>query len=146
MRPWRSSPLMGAGLAALLLAGCVQQGPPGVGVQKLAADIVFGVKPATDTPPPNLEPGQAGPGDATTYVPDTTSEAPLLDAGDTGGGNFSGPKSGRPHLPRITPLNPPKSTCPPAALTAFHRAGRHSDRAKAPGFHTARAAIRVLRP
>src|SRR5438445_380087 len=70
MRPWRSSPLMGAGLAALLLAGCVQQGPPGVGVQKLAADIVFGVKPATDTPPPNLEPGQAGPGDATTYAPD----------------------------------------------------------------------------
>ena len=62
-----------AGLAALMLAGCVKQDPPGVGVQKLAADIVFGVKPAADTPPPNLEPGQAGPGDATTYVPDAGS-------------------------------------------------------------------------
>src|SRR5258705_10993966 len=108
MRPWRSSPLMGAGLAALLLAGCVKQGPPGVGVQKLAADIVFGVKPAANTPPPNLEPGQAGPGDATTYVPDTTSPG---SASDFGGGDFSsGPARPGPRLPRVTPLNPPKST------------------------------------
>jgi hypothetical protein len=104
-----------AGLAALLLAGCVKQDPPGVGIQKLAADIVFGVKPATDTPPPNLEPGQAGPGDATTYVPD----APADQASEIGGGNFSGPTGARSHLPRLTPLTPPKSTCPPAALTAF---------------------------
>ena len=117
MPRWRRSRVAVAGLAALLLAGCVEQGRPGVGVQKLAADIVFGVKPATDTPPPNLEPGQAGPGDATTYVPDTASDGPALD--DTGGGDFSRPKSGRPRLPRVTPLNPPKSTCPPAALTAF---------------------------
>src|SRR5438132_4932232 len=106
MRPWRSSPLMGAGLAALLLAGCVQQGPPGVGVQKLAADIVFGVKPAANTPPPNLEPGQAGPGDATTYVPDAR---PVGDSSAFGGGDFSsGPARPGPRLPRITPLNPPK--------------------------------------
>ena len=52
------------------LAGCVKQDAPGVGIQKLAADIVFGVKPAPETPPPNLAPGQVGPGDATTYVPD----------------------------------------------------------------------------
>ena len=59
MRPWRSSSvrLTVAGLAALLLAGCVKQDAPGVGIQKLAADIVFGVKPAADTPPPNLDPG-----------------------------------------------------------------------------------------
>src|SRR5205085_6300654 len=30
-----------------------------------------------------------------------------------------GPRRPGPRLPRITPLNPPKSTCPPAALTAF---------------------------
>jgi hypothetical protein len=107
-----------AGLAALLLGGCVKQGPPGVGVQKLAADIVFGVKPATNTPPPNLEPGQAGPGDATTYVPDASSSAAA--SSNFGGGDFSsGPARPGPRLPRVTPLNPPKSTCPPAALTAF---------------------------
>ncbi len=118
MRPWRSSPLMGAGLAALLLAGCVKQGPPGVGVQKLAADIVFGVKPAVDTPPPNLEPGQGGPGDATTFVPDAGSSSAA--GSSDGGGDFSsGPARPRPRLPRVTPLTPPKSTCPPAALTAF---------------------------
>ncbi len=111
--------LVVAGLAALLLAGCVKQDPPGVGIQKLAADIVFGVKPADATPPPNLEPGQAGPGDATTYVPE--AQAPSNPGSAFGGGgNFSGP-TGRPgpRLPRVTPLAPPKSTCPPAALTAF---------------------------
>ena len=106
-----------AGLAALMLAGCVQQDPPGVGVQKLAADIVFGVKPAADTPPPNLEPGQAGPGDATTYVPDSSSSSEQ--GPSAGGGNFSGPNRPGPRLPRLTPIAPPKSTCPPAALTAF---------------------------
>src|SRR3954447_24100373 len=107
-----------AGLAALMLAGCVKQDAPGVGIQKLAADIVFGVKPAADTPPPNLEPGQAGPGDATTYVPEPSF--PTDQAAAFGGGNFSGP-TGRtgPRLPRVTPIGPPKSTCPPAALTAF---------------------------
>ena len=110
--------LLLAGLAALLLAGCVKQDAPGVAIQKLAADIVFGVKPADETPPPNLSPGQAGPGDATTYVPDGSSG---FDPGSAfGGGNFSGPTSTpRPRLPRVTPLAPPKLTCPPAALTAF---------------------------
>src|SRR5258705_1902836 len=102
MRPWRSSPLMGAGLAALLLAGCVKQDAPGVGVQKLAADIVFGVKPATDTPPPNLEPGQAGPGDATTYVPDSGGGS--SDAGPDAAGDFSGPLRPKVGRPRLTPL------------------------------------------
>jgi len=104
-----------AGLAALLLAGCVKQDDPGVAVQKLAADIVFGVKPAVDVPPPNFNPGQAGEGDATTYVPDGVAgpDAPEMTAG-----TFSGPRAkvGR---PRLTPVTPPKSTCPPAALTAF---------------------------
>ncbi|HEV7862333.1 MAG TPA: hypothetical protein VGR20_06520 [Acidimicrobiia bacterium] len=106
-----------AGVAALMLAGCVKQDAPGVGIQKLAADIVFGVKPAADTPPPNLDPGQAGPGDATTYVPDPGS----FGAGTApGGGDFSsGPARPGPRLPRVTPIAPPKSTCPPAALTAF---------------------------
>jgi hypothetical protein len=131
VRPWRSRlgghpPTPGpsvrlavAGLAALLLAGCVKQDAPGVGIQKLAADIVFGVKPAADTPPPNLDPGPVTGGDATTYLPDTSS--PAADPGTAfGGGGFSGP-TGRtgPRLPRVTPIAPPKSTCPPAALTAF---------------------------
>ncbi len=80
MRPWHRSSrrLVVAGIAALFLAGCVKQDAPGVGIQKLAADIVFGVKPQADTPPPNLTPGQAGQGDATTYVPDgsAASDAP----------------------------------------------------------------------
>jgi hypothetical protein len=118
MQPWRSSRrLMVAGLAALLLAGCVKQDPPGVGIQKLAADIVFGVKPPADTPPPNLDPGQAGPGDATTYVPE--AQAPSDPPAAFGDGSFSRPKRGSARLPRVTPLAPPKSTCPPAALTAF---------------------------
>jgi hypothetical protein len=106
-----------AGLAALLLAGCVKQDSPGVAIQKLAADIVFGVKPPVDTPPPNLEPGQAGQGDATTYVPDLSSpsdEAPALEDG-----SFSGPSRPKRGVPRLTPLAPPRAACPPAALTAF---------------------------
>jgi hypothetical protein len=113
MRPWRSGVPV-AGLAALLLAGCVQPGPPGVGIQKLAADIVFGVKPPTDTPPPNLEPGPVGAGDATTYLPDGSAPAPAA-PGDAG--SALPPKSGP--RARLTPLQPVKSTCPPAALTAF---------------------------
>ncbi len=110
--------LLLAGLAAIFLAGCVERDKPGVAIQKLAADIVFGVKPADETPPPNLSPGQAGPGDATTYVPDGSSGSAQGSA--FGGGNFSGPASSpRPRLPRVTPLAPPKLTCPPAALTAF---------------------------
>jgi hypothetical protein len=105
------------GLAALLLAGCVERDKPGVAIQKLAADIVFGVKPADETPPPNLSPGQAGPGDATTYVPDGSAAS---DSGSAfGGGDFSGPSNPRARLPRVTPLAPPKTSCPPAALTAF---------------------------
>jgi hypothetical protein len=109
--------LVAAGLAAVFLAGCVERDKPGVAIQKLAADIVFGVKPADETPPPNLSPGQAGPGDATTYVPDSSSgafdDAPALD------GAFSGPRAKPRGTPRLTPLAPNKSTCPPAALTAF---------------------------
>ncbi len=107
-----------AGVATLLLAGCVNQGAPGVGVQKLAADIVFGAK--TGVPlPPNLAPGQVRPGEATTYVPGPASAA----AGGAGSeasddGDFdSGPGRGR--LRPVTPLNPPRAPCPPAALTAF---------------------------
>ena len=106
-----------ATIAALFLAGCVERDPPGVGIQKLAADIVFGVKPAADTPPPNLDPGQAGAGDATTYVPDPGS----LPTARPSAATTSPPVPGRsgPRLPRVTPVAPPKSTCPPAALTAF---------------------------
>jgi hypothetical protein len=111
--------LAAAGLAAVFLAGCVERDAPGVGIQKLAADIVFGMKPAADTPPPNLDPGQAGAGDATTYVPDPATgggSSPFGSDGDFA----SGPSRGSgPRLPRVTPLAPPKSTCPPAALTAF---------------------------
>ncbi|HVW33609.1 MAG TPA: hypothetical protein VHL53_13805 [Acidimicrobiia bacterium] len=108
--------LAGAGLAALLLAGCVHQDAPGVGIQKLAADIVFGVKPAADTAPPNLAPGPVSPGDATTYVP---GGGPAGDAADFGAGDFSSGPGGSRRLPRVTPLTPSKVSCPPAALTAF---------------------------
>jgi hypothetical protein len=104
--------------ALLLTSGCVRQGPPGVGVQKLAADLVFGMPPGT-TPPPNLAPGEVGPGDATTYVPVPASsaagagpEAPDEDDFDSGPGGH-GP------LRPVTPLNPARTPCPPAALTAF---------------------------
>ena len=108
------------GLAAVFLAGCVERDGPGVAVQKLAADIVFGVEPPTTTPPPNFMPGQAGAGDATTYVPEAPVSASGPAAGFSGGGDFSGPADrARPRLPRVTPLAPSKAACPPAALTAF---------------------------
>ena len=118
MRPWHRSShrLVVAGIAALFLAGCVKQDAPGVGIQKLAADIVFGVKPQAETPPPNLTPGQAGQGDATTYVPDgpAGSEAP-----EPPDANFSGPTRPKRGTPRLLPVTPSKLSCPPAALTAF---------------------------
>jgi hypothetical protein len=116
--PWRNR-LTIAAVTAVFLAGCVERDAPGVGIQKLAADIVFGVKPAADTPPPNLDPGQAGVGDATTYVPDPGSFAA---PGAGGSGDFGGSGPGRAtgsRAPRVTPLAPAKSICPPAALTAF---------------------------
>jgi hypothetical protein len=90
-----------------LTAGCVEQDPPGVGIQKLSADIVFGVKPAdAPAPPANLAPGWVqGEGVPVTYAPSGPAIAPGL-------------KTGRPRLP-ITPLTPPRSSCPPAALNAF---------------------------
>ncbi|MGH9004753.1 MAG: hypothetical protein ACRDYV_16635, partial [Acidimicrobiia bacterium] len=99
----------------VLAAGCAQPDPPGVGVQKLAADIVFGVKPPPpDTPPANTIAGGGGyTGDATTYVPYPQSYPTP---------SFPAPRAPRPpttRLPRPTPLNPPKAACPPAALNAF---------------------------
>ena len=109
-----------AGLAAVFLAGCVERDGPGVAVQKLAADIVFGVESATTAPPPNFMPGQAGAGDATTYLPQSPGSASDPAAGFSGGGDFSGPADrARPRLPRLTPLTPSKAACPPAAMTAF---------------------------
>jgi hypothetical protein len=100
----------------LLLTACVEPDPPGVGVQKLAADIVFGVTlPSADTPPANLAPGAAGQGDAVTYVPPVSPLAGRLP-------DIPAPRAPRPpnsRLPRPTPLSSPKSPCPPAALTAF---------------------------
>jgi hypothetical protein len=99
-----------------LTAGCAQPDPPGVGIQKLAADIVFGLKPPPpDAPPANTAPGTDGlTGDATTYVPGASQSYPTP--------SFPAPRaprlpSGR--QPRPTPLNPTRSACPPAALNAF---------------------------
>ncbi len=108
-----------AGLAvALLGAGCVDQDPPGVGVQKLAADIVFGVKEAPpDAPPANVNPGPAGDFDPVTFVPVSPPASSL-----PGQSSIGTPRPPRPpisRLPRPTPLNPNRSPCPPAALTAF---------------------------
>jgi len=97
-------------------AGCAQPDPPGVGVQKLAADIVFGVKPPPpDAPPANTRVGTGYEGDATTYVPVGPSQSYPTSA-------FPAPRAPRPpstRQPRPTPLNPNKAACPPAALNAF---------------------------
>jgi hypothetical protein len=99
----------------MLLTACVEPDAPGVGVQKLAADIVFGVKPPSpDVPPPNLAPGTAGPGDAVTYVPPVSFTGPPSDIPAP-----RAPRTPNARLPRLTPLASPKSPCPPAALTAF---------------------------
>ena len=111
IRPWV------AGVAVLVVAGgCVEPDPPGVGIQKLAADIVFGVKPLDpDTPPANLSPGRFE-GDAVTFVTPSGggSGSP---ASPATGARPARPPSNR--LPRPTPLTPPRLPCPPAALTAF---------------------------
>jgi len=109
--------LISAGLVLLAAAGCVEPDPPGVGVQKLAADIVFGVKPLDpDTPPANLSPGGYE-ADAVTYVPATSVGA--LPPGSPPGSSTRAARPPSTRLPRPTPLAPPKSPCPPAALTAF---------------------------
>jgi hypothetical protein len=57
--PSRRLPLRPLAVAAavLLLAGCVHQGGPGVGVKALSADIVFGVPPVKpDATPPGVAP------------------------------------------------------------------------------------------
>jgi len=107
-----------AGLAAALLAGCVKQGPPGVGMQKVAADIVFGLKPGAPLPP-NLEPGQVGPGEPTTYVPGPASAAGGAGAGAPDEADFDSGPGGSRRVRFVTPLNPARTPCPPAALTAF---------------------------
>lgn len=94
-----------------LTAGCVEQDPPGVGIQKLSADIVFGFEPADPpAPPANLAPGPVnGEGVPVTYVPSLTA-APSVTSPAL--------RSLRPRLP-LTPLTPARSTCPPAAVNAF---------------------------
>jgi hypothetical protein len=101
---------------AVVFAGCAQPDPPGVGVQKLAADIVFGVKPPPpDAPPANTAPGGDLSGEATTYVPVGPSRSFPTPS-------FPAPRASRvpsTRQPRPTPLNPTRAACPPAALNAF---------------------------
>jgi len=117
MPRWRRSRLLSIVVAVgAVTAGCAQPDPPGVGVQKLAADIVFGVKPPPpDAPPANTSPGYDGlSGDATTYVPGASGSYPTP--------SFPPPRAPRTpttRQPRPTPLNPVKAACPPAALNAF---------------------------
>ena len=115
----RRSRVVAALVAVLALtAGCAQQDPPGVGVQKLAVDIVFGVKPpAPDAPPPNLAPGAAD-GEAVTYVPPALPSLKSLRAPGAPAFNTRPPRLPAGRL-RPTPLTPARSTCPPATLNAF---------------------------
>ena len=80
MPQWHNGPPVASSWPAwpaLFLAGCVERDAPGVGIQKLAADIVFGVKPAGRHAAAQPHPGQAGQGDATTYVPDGFVRGPV---------------------------------------------------------------------
>jgi len=56
LSPRRRTTVVAAGLVMVATAGCVQPGPPGVAVDKLSADIVFGVKEveAPSVAPANL--------------------------------------------------------------------------------------------
>lgn len=105
-RSHRRRVVVAAGLLLATTAGCVQPGPPGVSVNKLSADIVFGVKETPDAPavaPPNLvsvAPAQA----VETLEQQASSPEKVLT------------------IPKVQPL-PTRpaavSECPPAALTAF---------------------------
>lgn len=53
--PNRVLPVM-AVVPVLLLAACVKPGEPGVAVKALQADIVFGVSPPAEAPPPSVDP------------------------------------------------------------------------------------------
>lgn len=118
MAPRSHKGLFVALAVSVLGAACVEQDPPGVGVQKLAADIVFGVEPASEAPPPNQIPSSPGVADPVTYVPAAPTRKPAP--------AFTPPtfpvRTPRPpstRLPRPTPLSPAKTSCPPAALNAF---------------------------
>src|SRR4051794_9636519 len=124
MQPSRNTRLMVAGLAALMLAGCVKQDAPGVGIQKLAADIVFGVKPADTTPPPNLQPGQAGPGDAHAVGPGAPE--PARPAGGNRFGNF--PRPARPPRPPPAPGDADRAAEVDVPAGGAHRLPRQGGR------------------
>ncbi len=108
LSPRRRTLALTAGLLAVSTAGCVQPGPPGVAINKLSADIVFGVKEVVATPqvaPPNLASTPAA-----VVIPQieqqTQDEEKVLP------------------IPKSSPLVRPsvaatKSDCPAAALTAF---------------------------
>jgi hypothetical protein len=97
-----------AGVLLLSTAACVHPGPPGVAVNKLSADIVFGVKDVVDAPavaPANLV--SVTPQEALSIVEEQAADPEKVLT-----------------VPKVTPIRRPTATvaaeeCPTAALTAF---------------------------
>jgi hypothetical protein len=108
LSPRRKPTLVVAGLLLATTAGCVQPGPPGVAVNKLQADIVFGVKDAVEAPdvaPANLV--SVSPTQAFEIIEEQASSPEKVLT-----------------IPQVTPIRRPAaatevSECPAAALTAF---------------------------
>jgi hypothetical protein len=97
-----------AGVLLLSTAACVQPGPPGVAINKLQADIVFGVKDVVDAPavaPPNL--ASVTPTQAVEIIQDQAADPEKVLT-----------------IPKVTPIRRAPAAvaaveCPAAALTAF---------------------------
>lgn len=112
----RNRALVALGLVGLIAAGCVKQGPPGVAISPLKADIVFGVKEATPVAAPaNFVAPIAG--STSDLVDEVTVAQKFEDVPD-----FT-PLPNRPSAPT---LREPPPACPPAALTAFPALGADS--------------------
>lgn len=107
MRPERFTRLAALPVAMVMLAGCVHQKSPSVGIQPLNADIVFGVKPPAAT----TEPANFG-----NTTPAAVAAEPEIDLLPPQIEDVPQPKN----FPRPVFTAPTVSTeCPAAAQNAF---------------------------
>lgn len=86
-------------LVAMSSAACAQQGPPGVGIEAVAADVIFGVPAAVEAVPISSAPPPS-------FIPPVVTVP-------------SSPTPNGPFGPPPLPPEPPVQACPVASINAF---------------------------